>query len=90
MTTAILTEHGFERVAPFNPNELTPELTEKLLSIHRAAVRVGDIAAAHSDSPLKFTRWVDLLDRRDDLIHDILTLGGYTREAVRAVLPSVV
>lgn len=88
MTTAILTANGFERVQPFDPNTIPPALTAKLLAAHRAAVRMGDISAAHGNEGQYFTRWIELLDARDDLIHDIISLGGYAREAVHAVLPS--
>lgn len=88
MTTAILTANGFECVQSFDPNTLTPELTAKLLSAHRAAVRMGDISAAHGNEGQYFSRWIELLNARDDLIHDIISLGGYTCEAVRSVLPS--
>lgn len=88
MTTAILTANGFERVQPFDPNTIPPALTAKLLAAHRAVVRVGAIAAAHGNEGHYYSRWFELLNRRDDLIYDIISLGGYTREAVRAVLPS--
>lgn len=88
MTASIPTELDASLIPPFNPYVVPAPIADKLRAAHRAAVRVGDIAAAHGSCEVKFSRWTELLDRRDDMIADLISSGGFTREAVRAVLPS--